>query len=261
MRLLGRWLASAVVVAGGRGSCDGEYLRRSGPACRSGEPPPEQVLDLQWKGSSMRRFTLLIVGVLCFARVAAAGPVDDARNAFLGRDYATAYSLFKSSAEQGNPEAQFYLGIMYERGWGTATNAEVAAAWYRKAADQGHDRAQYNLGVFYERGRGLPVDLKLAEYWYLRSANQNNWRAMSNVAELYEAGSGLPQDYVQAYMWLSLAVGRRPAAQAGGGDTVNAIAIATPEEERLDDLRNKMTQEQLRKATELARNWTPKIEK
>ena len=38
-------------------------------------------------------------------------------------------------------------------GSGVEQDDATAVGWYRKAADQGDANAQYNLGVMYEKGR------------------------------------------------------------------------------------------------------------
>jgi TPR repeat protein len=40
-----------------------------------------------------------------------------------------------------------------------------AAKWYRKAAEQGLPEAQYFLGVMYHNGQGVPQDYVLAHMW------------------------------------------------------------------------------------------------
>lgn len=57
------------------------------------------------------------------------------------------------AANQGDSDAQYNLGEMYEEGTGTLKDDKQAVYWYRKAADQGNTSAQYglaNLGVIYE---------------------------------------------------------------------------------------------------------------
>ena len=51
-------------------------------------------------------------------------------------------------------EAQYFLGICYEQGWGVEVNECKAASLYGAAAQNGHDGAMYNLGVFHEYGLG-----------------------------------------------------------------------------------------------------------
>ena len=40
-----------------------------------------------------------------------------------------------------------------------------AVKWYRKAAEQGNANAQYNIGGMYEVGHGVPEDLVTAYAW------------------------------------------------------------------------------------------------
>jgi hypothetical protein len=53
-----------------------------------------------------------------FAARSAAGPLEDAAAAFEKRDFATAVSLLRPLADQGDAEAQMKLGFMYAAGEG-----------------------------------------------------------------------------------------------------------------------------------------------
>ena len=44
---------------------------------------------------------------------------------------------------------------MYVNGQGVPRNYELAVAWYRMAANAGLEQAQYNLGVMYQKGQGV----------------------------------------------------------------------------------------------------------
>ena len=41
-----------------------------------------------------------------------------------------------------------------------------AVRWCRRAANQGHPNAQFNLGVIYENGRGVAQNSSAAELWF-----------------------------------------------------------------------------------------------
>lgn len=84
-------------------------------------------------------------------------------------DYRSALNVWLPSAEQGDPEAQTFVGEIYERGLGAEPNYEAAAEWYRRAAEQGFSRAQFNLGTLYEQGLGVPADRLEALNWYRRA--------------------------------------------------------------------------------------------
>ena len=52
---------------------------------------------------------------------------------------------YRKAAEQGNPDAQYNVGMMYLRGEGVAGNRQEAIKWIGKAAEQGYKRAQDTL--------------------------------------------------------------------------------------------------------------------
>ncbi len=81
-------------------------------------------------------------------------------------NYQTALNVWLPQAEQGNPEAQTYVGEIYEKGLGTAPDYVTAAKWYEKAASQGSARARINLGYLYEKGLGVTKDLPRALNYY-----------------------------------------------------------------------------------------------
>ena len=85
-------------------------------------------------------------------------------------DYATALKVWLPQAKEGNPEAQTYVGEIYEKGLGIEPDYMLAAEWYRKAAAQNYARGQINLGHLYEKGLGVDQDLALAMNWYRRAS-------------------------------------------------------------------------------------------
>ena len=56
-------------------------------------------------------------------------------------------SDLRERAENGDPNAQYFLGLLMWYGDGVATNREAALALFRKAAEQGHTHAQFNVGL------------------------------------------------------------------------------------------------------------------
>jgi TPR repeat protein len=173
-------------------------------------------------------------------------------------DYATALREWTPLAEQGIPEAQFKLGILYDQGLGVAPNVTDALQWYRRAAEQGYAAAQYNLGIHYllgtgvtqddaeaarwlsqaaeqgiplaqfqlgllfSQGRGVPRNQAIAIRWFREVAMRGDPEAQYQLGLLYSQGQGLPVDYVEAYMWLTLA-----AAQGYEEASTRRDALAT----------------------------------
>ena len=122
--------------------------------------------------------------IVALARVAGAGPLEDARMAHQREDYATEFRLLRPLAEQGNAEAQEALGSMYTGGRGVPQNYVEAVKWFRSAAEQGFADAQDSL------------------------------------ARMYVQGQGVPKNYVQAHMWFNLAASRGLNYSAGARDNL-----------------------------------------
>ncbi len=106
--------------------------------------------------------------------VVAAPSSEEAEFAYERGDYTQAARLFNPLAEQGVASAQYYLGLMYEKGRGVRQDHSVALTWFRKAAAQGYAGPQNDLGLLYERGRGVRKDVVRALMWYTVAAAMLN---------------------------------------------------------------------------------------
>jgi TPR repeat protein len=72
----------------------------------------------------------------------------------------------RALAENGDAEAQHFLGIGYAEGLGLLSKDEIEAVkWFRKAAEQNYPSAQCSLGTMYFEGKGVPKDLVQAHAW------------------------------------------------------------------------------------------------
>jgi hypothetical protein len=76
----------------------------------------------------------------------AAQTFDEGMKAYQAEDFATAFKIFRTLADQGHAAAQVNLGLMYANREGVEQDDAEAARWIRNAADQGHVGAQLNLG-------------------------------------------------------------------------------------------------------------------
>jgi putative methionine-R-sulfoxide reductase with GAF domain len=74
-----------------------------------------------------------------------------------------------------------------------------------KIALQGNPAAQYSLGMKYASGDGAVQDYHAALGWFLKAADAGNVRAAAKIATCFWAGKGAPQDYSKAYFWGLLA--------------------------------------------------------
>jgi hypothetical protein len=149
---------------------------------------------------------------------AGAGSIESPEAAFGRGDYATALPLLLPLGEQGDANAQFELGYIYDTGQGALQDYAAAAKWYRRSADQGNVLAQSNLGLLYQDGEGVPRDDSTAARWFQRGADQGNAEAQSNLASMYEFGRGVPQDNARAIDWYRKAADQgEPAAERSIG--------------------------------------------
>ena len=93
-------------------------------------------------------------------------------------DFATALKEWRPLAEQGDADAQYKLGVMYDIGQGVTQDYKEAMKWYRRAAEQGYASAQYRLSVKYFDGVGVIQNYTLAHMWWNIAASQGDERAM-----------------------------------------------------------------------------------
>ena len=128
------------------------------------------------------------------------------------KDYAEAVKWYRKSADQGNAAAQCNLGRCYYAGQGVAQDYAEAVKWFRKAAEQGLAAAQYCLGVCYYKGQGVTQDYAEAVKWYRKAAEQGDRLAQGNLGLCYYEGQGVAQDYAEALKWYRKAVEQGNAA-------------------------------------------------
>jgi len=167
--------------------------------------------------------------------------LQDGVAAYQRQDYKEAAKWYRLSAEQGTAEAQFNLGLIYANGRGVPQDHKEAVKWFRLSGEQGFAEAQFNLGLMYAKGRGVPQDHKEAVKWYRLSTKQGTAEAQYNLGLMYAKGRGVPQDYVLTHMWFNI------AGSNGMKDAIKNRAI----------VEKRMTQQQIEKAQEMARNWKP----
>ena len=122
----------------------------------------------------------------------------------------------RARAEQGDADAQFNLGCVYDNGEGVAQDVREAARWFRLAADQGHTDAQYLLGAKYDYGRGVGQDDREAVRLYRLAADQGCESAQRTLGGMYRDGRGVAQDDREAAHWRDLADSNRAREREGG---------------------------------------------
>lgn len=202
-------------------------------------------------------------------------------DAFLAKDYATAFTLCESEIKRNEAIdgwSQYYLSIMYRRGDGVKQDASEGYIWALRSAKQGNLTSMFLVATDYVFGNGVPqndslalawivrlvkLDLKEAESllawlydtgkvvtksptsaakWCLLAAQQGDPDAQLRLSAKYWGGVGVPQDYVEAHRWANLA---------------RAQGHMLPSQ-YFEELVKLMTPNQIEEAQKLAREWTPR---
>lgn len=116
-------------------------------------------------------------------------------------------NLFNSS-KHGNPQAQYDLAVLLEKGEVLDRDVRQSADLCYRAAMQGHPKAQLLLAKFiscYDQNE------EGAFYWFLKAAEKGNLEAQLAVASYYSA---VKKDYRQAFYWAMKAANKEvPEAQ------------------------------------------------
>jgi TPR repeat protein len=113
------------------------------------------------------------------------------------------FAWLRKAADEGHADVQLVLGDWYYTGHEVQQSYPNALRWYRKAAEQGEPWAQFYCGLMYHHQPG--VDYAEALKWWRKAAVQGHVFAQQDLGTMYEGGQGVPQNYVLAYMWYTLA--------------------------------------------------------
>jgi uncharacterized protein len=121
----------------------------------------------------MRRLSLFPI-LLIFTVLTALADFQAGLNAYQKGDYVGAAKEWRPEAEEGDPNAQYNLGLLFLDGHGVPQNPTEAANWFRRAAEQDYTQAQHNLGAMYGTGLGVKRDFVQAYKWLNICAAKGN---------------------------------------------------------------------------------------
>jgi TPR repeat protein len=139
------------------------------------------------------------------------------------------WQVLFSEAESGNPEAQYWLGRIYDAGRLLPKDAEKSLHWYKKSAEQNYAPAEYSLclihanreelesercmwraaangvseaqfwiGVAYDQQLWFGIaDKQEAFKWFKRAAELGYVDAEAELGRCYDDGDGVERDYVR----------------------------------------------------------------
>lgn len=173
-------------------------------------------------------------------------------------DEEKAVQWLTKAAEQGESEAQFQIGQMYDEGkWVGRKNHTLSLEWYEKAAQQGHAEAQNNLGSQYFNGKGVKRDYVLAHEWYRKSAMQGWNTGQLNLTALLYWGQGTPKNLTESYAWADLCVKSGHSVKVTIRNVEKTVSEFC-EDNRISAMRS-LLYNQVKKAEELSNKLADKI--
>ena len=117
-------------------------------------------------------------------------------------------------AEAGEPAAQHYLALCYEKGDRVVKDPATAVAWYEKARKSGFLPSTSNLGRLYYWGTGVPRDYARMNEYFRLAADGGVVQAKYYLGIVCKEGIGVASDPRQAVTWF------REAAAAGHADAM-----------------------------------------
>jgi uncharacterized protein len=111
----------------------------------------------------------------------------------------------KAKAETGDADAQCSLGHLYADGRGVAKDLVRATEWWRTSAIQGNTEAQTTLALCYTRNdKGVEKNLVEAAKLIRMAAQQGDPLDLLMMGDCYLNGQGVVKDDIEAYAYFTL---------------------------------------------------------
>ena len=140
----------------------------------------------------------------------------------------------------------YYLGLLYESGFGGPVDYMEAVTWYTNSADEGFDVAMYKLADLYAHGYGVDKDIRKQKGWYERAYDAGG--VIAGLAA-YQLGmmerdyhfADMPNEPLRAFrkecswFWESVQEGYDPAWEYVGYFAFQRLfALLDPRREKMD---------------------------
>ena len=141
---------------------------------------------------------------------------------------AASFELMRQLAQDGDPVAEYALGLRYFQGDdknGLVRDEKQAFRWFSRAAEHGSLAAQAKLGFLYWGGRGVPKDLNQAYFWTVLARARGDQENKDLLAVL---ASGMTRSQAnaieqQADLWLQQHTRKKPAAGRPSGQLRTSV--------------------------------------
>ena len=104
-------------------------------------------------------------------------------------NYNAAFSIFNDLAQKGNPEAEYYVSILFSKGLGTAPDNDKANFWLKKSADHRYVEAQFAYAMTLLSNRSGTDPLSKEGMRYLaKAADQDYQPALKQYVDIVLRG-------------------------------------------------------------------------
>jgi hypothetical protein len=131
-------------------------------------------------------------------------------------------------AEANDAIAELELSHIYGNGHDVAKSAAQEFTWVQRSAQHGNLQAQYELGIALRDGRGTIQDYEAARKWVQLAAEGGIGQAQYELGIMYRSGRGVTPDNLKSYVWLNLAAAQEVLGAAAARDI--ALARLSPAE-------------------------------
>lgn len=108
----------------------------------------------------------------------------EGKKLYQAEDYKGAFDSWIRAAEQGVPEAQFFIASLYQAGHGVQRDYQRAIKWYRLSAEKGFSPSQVGMGNMNADGLGLNKNNLEAHMWFNIATANGNLRGQYNLKKL-----------------------------------------------------------------------------
>jgi TPR repeat protein len=153
----------------------------------------------------MQTLSRVLVAVTALWSLAVqADTLEDGISAFEKHDFNAAVRLLEPLAEQGNVEAEYFMGTFYMYGYGVPMDPPQATGWFKRAyghwetqARAGNAQAMVEIAGMLTTGLGVTRDDKAAADWLRKAGELGNVEAWAELGGLYVEGAGVPKDMAE----------------------------------------------------------------
>lgn len=102
--------------------------------------------------------------------------LNEGQSAFNQHQYDKAFSIWMSLAQQGNSDAQVFVGLSYKNGWGVNKDLQRSNMWFQMAAESGNSAGQFFLGLHYVNSKD-PQTVSTGVQWLVQAAENGDTSA------------------------------------------------------------------------------------